>query len=161
MLALRVEEVPRTDKPVRTKVRGRWLAYIRVGAGDHRCRPEEEGRFVRDSTLERFDQTTCPEVGLRTVTVPCAIDLAFDVATDIGLAYLENDWITVTYLWECEEVGDDDTAGDDDTSADDDTGDDDTAADDDGDDDGTEDEGSAPKVGDRVGGCSCRLPGSA
>ncbi len=97
----------------------------------------------------------------RTVTVPCAIDLAFDVATDLGLAYLENDWITVTYLWECDEVGDDDTAGDDDTSADDDTGDDDTAADDDGDDDGTEDEGSAPKVGDRVGGCSCRLPGSA
>ncbi len=62
VLALRVEEVPRTDKPVRTRVRGRWLAYVRVGAGDHRCRPEEEGRFVRDATEERYDQTPCSDV---------------------------------------------------------------------------------------------------
>ena len=36
----------------------------------------------------------------REVTLPTACDLTPDVAADIGLAYLENDWITVTFTWE-------------------------------------------------------------
>jgi|GEM_PF-1775072 len=36
----------------------------------------------------------------RTVTVPTALDMTPDLAADLGLAYLQNDWITVTYLWE-------------------------------------------------------------
>ena len=64
VLALQVNEAPRADKPVRAKVRGRWQAYVRVGAGDHRCSPEEEGRFVRDATEERYDQTPCGDVTL-------------------------------------------------------------------------------------------------
>ncbi|GEM_PF-5014185 len=38
----------------------------------------------------------------RTVTNPSAVDLALDTASALGLAYLENAWITVTYLWEVE-----------------------------------------------------------
>jgi hypothetical protein len=41
----------------------------------------------------------------RVVVVPTALDLAPAVAADLGLAYLENDWITVTYLWEEEGGG--------------------------------------------------------
>ncbi len=37
----------------------------------------------------------------RTVGNPAGVDLAPATATAIGLAYLQNDWITVTYLWEC------------------------------------------------------------
>ncbi len=36
----------------------------------------------------------------RTVTVPTALDMTPDLAADLGLGYLQNDWITVTYLWE-------------------------------------------------------------
>ena len=36
----------------------------------------------------------------RIVTNPAGIDLTPDVAADLGLAYLQNDWVTVTYLWE-------------------------------------------------------------
>ena len=36
----------------------------------------------------------------RTVIVPCSIDLTPDAAALIGLAYLQNDWIDVTWLWE-------------------------------------------------------------
>ncbi len=61
VLALRVDEAARFDKPIRVRLRGRWQAYVRVGASDHRCSPEEEGRFVRDATHERFDQTSCPD----------------------------------------------------------------------------------------------------
>ena len=39
----------------------------------------------------------------RTVTNPAALDQSLDVATAMGLAYLQNDWIDVTYLWECTE----------------------------------------------------------
>ncbi len=63
VLALRVDEAPRFDKPVRVRIKGRWRAYVRVGAGDHQCTPEEEGRFVRDATHQRFDQTPCPDFG--------------------------------------------------------------------------------------------------
>ncbi len=41
----------------------------------------------------------------RTVVVPTALDLAPAVAADLGLGYLQNDWITVTYLWEEEGGG--------------------------------------------------------
>ncbi len=61
VLALRVDEAPRFDKPVRVRIKGRWRAYVRVGANDHQCTPEEEGRFVRDATHQRFDQTPCPD----------------------------------------------------------------------------------------------------
>ena len=44
----------------------------------------------------------------RTVTNAAAIDQSLDVATAMGLAYLQNDWITVTYLWECTEDDDGD-----------------------------------------------------
>jgi MYXO-CTERM domain-containing protein len=37
----------------------------------------------------------------RTVTNPAALDQAIDVAAAMGLAYLQNDWIMVTWLWEC------------------------------------------------------------
>ena len=36
----------------------------------------------------------------RIVTNPAGIDLTPAVAADLGLAYLQNDWVTVTYLWE-------------------------------------------------------------
>ena len=36
----------------------------------------------------------------RTVIVPCGIDLTPSAASRIGLAYLQNAWITVTFLWE-------------------------------------------------------------
>lgn len=36
----------------------------------------------------------------RTVGNPAGVDLAVEVAPKLGLAYLENDWIDVTYLWE-------------------------------------------------------------
>ena len=36
----------------------------------------------------------------RTVLNPGGCDLSIQVADDIGLAYLENDWVDVTYLWE-------------------------------------------------------------
>lgn len=36
----------------------------------------------------------------RTVSNPAGIDLAVPEAADIGLAYLQNDWIDVTYTWE-------------------------------------------------------------
>jgi hypothetical protein len=36
----------------------------------------------------------------RTVLNPGACDAAFDVASDLGLGYLENAWVDVTYLWE-------------------------------------------------------------
>jgi LysM repeat protein len=35
----------------------------------------------------------------RTVTAPFGIDLAFQVADDLGLPPKKNDWITVTFLW--------------------------------------------------------------
>jgi len=40
----------------------------------------------------------------RTVTNPSALDLSFDVASDLGLSYLQNDWVTVTWQWECFEI---------------------------------------------------------
>ncbi len=93
VLALRVDEVPRFDKPVRVRIKRRWQAYVRVGASDHRCTPEEEGRFVRDATHQRFDQTPCADFevadldadavgwlrGLITLRHPDAADSAADL----------------------------------------------------------------------------------
>jgi hypothetical protein len=36
----------------------------------------------------------------RIVTNPAGVDLTPAVAADLGLVYLQNDWVTVTYLWE-------------------------------------------------------------
>jgi len=60
VLVLHVAEADRTDKPVRVKVRGRWRAYVRVGAGDHRCTPEEEGRFARDASEDALRPEPVP-----------------------------------------------------------------------------------------------------
>jgi len=64
VLCLHVQEAGRLDKPVRVKAKGTWECYVRVGAGDHRCTPEEEGRFLRDASLERFDQAPYPQVSV-------------------------------------------------------------------------------------------------
>lgn len=36
----------------------------------------------------------------RAVSNPAGVDLAVDTATTLGLAYLENDWVTLTFPWE-------------------------------------------------------------
>ena len=56
VLAFYVEPSRRFDKPLRVRDgKGGWTAYIRLGAGDHRCNAEEEGRFLRDASTETFD----------------------------------------------------------------------------------------------------------
>jgi ATP-dependent DNA helicase RecG len=56
VLAFYVEPSRRFDKPIRVRDgKGGWTAYIRLGAGDHRCNAEEEGRFLRDASTETFD----------------------------------------------------------------------------------------------------------
>ena len=56
VLAFYVEPSRRFDKPIRVRDgKGGWTAYIRLGAGDHRCNAEEEGRFLRDASTEPFD----------------------------------------------------------------------------------------------------------
>jgi hypothetical protein len=41
----------------------------------------------------------------RTVGNPAGVDMSIEVASKMGLAYLENDWILVTYLWETGSTG--------------------------------------------------------
>ena len=62
VLAFYVEPSRRFDKPIRVRDgKGGWTAYIRLGAGDHRCNAEEEGRFLRDASTETFDGSLfCP-----------------------------------------------------------------------------------------------------
>jgi ATP-dependent DNA helicase RecG len=57
VLAFYVEPSRRFDKPIRVRdgKGGGWATYIRLGAGDHRCTAEEEGRFLRDASTEPFD----------------------------------------------------------------------------------------------------------
>lgn len=56
VLAFYVEPSLRFDKPIRVRDgKGGWTAYTRLGAGDHRCNAEEEGRFLRDASTEPFD----------------------------------------------------------------------------------------------------------
>ncbi len=60
-------------------------------------KPESEAAYYDgyNGGLDQYD---------RTVTNPAALDMAFDVAADLGLGYLANDWVTVTWLWECFEI---------------------------------------------------------
>jgi ATP-dependent DNA helicase RecG len=62
VLAFFVEPSRRFDKPIRVRDgKGGWATYIRLGAGDHRCTAEEEGRFLRDASTEPFDgDLFCP-----------------------------------------------------------------------------------------------------
>ena len=57
VMAFYVEPSRRFDKPIRVRdgKGGGWATYIRLGAGDHRCTAEEEGRFLRDASTEPFD----------------------------------------------------------------------------------------------------------
>jgi ATP-dependent DNA helicase RecG len=55
VLAFYVLPSRRFDKPIRVRVDKAWHAYIRVGARDHKCTPEEEARFLRDASAETFD----------------------------------------------------------------------------------------------------------
>jgi len=56
-------------------------------------KPEAEAAFYDNYNggRDQFD---------RTVLNPGGCDLSFDVATALGLAFLENDWIQVEYKWE-------------------------------------------------------------
>ncbi len=60
-------------------------------------KPESEAAYYDgyNGGLDQYD---------RTVTNPTALDMSFDVASDVGLAYLANDWIIVTWQWECFEI---------------------------------------------------------
>jgi len=55
--------------------------------------PEAESAYYEDynNGLDQYG---------RVVANPGGIDLALEVAPKLGLAYLENDWVVVTYLWE-------------------------------------------------------------
>jgi uncharacterized protein (TIGR03382 family) len=72
--------------------------------------PESEAAYYDDYNggLDQYS---------RSVSNPAGIDLHPDVAADIGLAYLENDWVLVTFLWEPlpEEPEPEDTAPPEDT----------------------------------------------
>src|SRR5574337_1131116 len=54
VLVFFVPEAPRQAKPVHLK-RNVSLTYIRKGACDHKCTPEEIGRFLRNAGQARFD----------------------------------------------------------------------------------------------------------
>ena len=63
VLAFYVVPARRFDKPIRVRVDKAWYAYIRVAARDQKCTPEEEGRFLRDATVDTFDAQLMPGVG--------------------------------------------------------------------------------------------------
>jgi len=54
VLVFFIPEAPRQAKPVHLK-RNISLSYIRKGACDHKCTPEEVGRFLRNAGQARFD----------------------------------------------------------------------------------------------------------
>lgn len=54
VLVFFIPEAPRQDKPVHLK-RNIGLSYIRKGACDQRCTPEEVGRYLRNAGRARFD----------------------------------------------------------------------------------------------------------
>jgi ATP-dependent DNA helicase RecG len=60
VLAFYIVPARRFDKPVRVRVDKAWFAYIRVAARDQKCTPEEEGRFLRDATVDTFDAQVMP-----------------------------------------------------------------------------------------------------
>lgn len=55
VLCFRVPSASRFDKPVRVRSRKTWESYVRIGSADHLCSLEEEARFLRDASLESFD----------------------------------------------------------------------------------------------------------
>ena len=61
VLAFRVPEAARSDKPVYLKSDPRQ-SYIRRGAGDEQCSPSELERFLRDAAQERFDGMAIPDL---------------------------------------------------------------------------------------------------
>jgi ATP-dependent DNA helicase RecG len=64
VLAFYVLPSRRFDKPIRVRVDKAWCAYIRVGARDHKCTPEEEARFLRDASAETFDTLPMPDASV-------------------------------------------------------------------------------------------------
>lgn len=54
VLVFFIPEAPRQAKPVHLK-RNVSLSYVRKGACDHKCTPEEIGRFLRNAGQARFD----------------------------------------------------------------------------------------------------------
>ena len=54
LLVFHIPESPRSDKPVYLDGDIR-RSYIRRGAGDERCTPEEIERFLRDASTDRYD----------------------------------------------------------------------------------------------------------
>ena len=102
VLALRVEEAPRVTKPVQVRLKGTWQAYVRVGATDHLCSPDELAGFTRDAAQERFDQTPCPELGLEDLDEDSGRWLWQHVAaqaesgTDLGGSWQE--WLSLAAL---------------------------------------------------------------
>lgn len=71
VLAFRVPEAARSDKPVYLKGDPRQ-SYIRRGAGDEQCSPSELERFLRDAAQERFDGMAIPDL---------PVERCFDLAT--------------------------------------------------------------------------------
>jgi len=55
VLAFYVAPSRRFDKPVRVRMDKAWHTYIRVGARDQQCTPDEEARFLRDASYDTFD----------------------------------------------------------------------------------------------------------
>ena len=55
LLVFHIPESPRSDKPVYLDGDIR-RSYIRRGAGDERCTPEEIERFLRDASEDRYDR---------------------------------------------------------------------------------------------------------
>lgn len=55
VLCFRVPPAARFDKPIRVRSRKTWESYVRIGSADHLCSLEEEARFLRDASLESFD----------------------------------------------------------------------------------------------------------
>jgi len=54
VLVFFIPEAPRQAKPVHLK-RNVSLSFVRKGACDHKCTPEEIGRFLRNAGKARFD----------------------------------------------------------------------------------------------------------
>lgn len=71
VFAFHVPEMPRGEKPVYLRGDPRQ-SYIRRGAGDERCLPNELERFLRDAGQERYDGAVLAEI---------PVDSCFDLET--------------------------------------------------------------------------------
>jgi ATP-dependent DNA helicase RecG len=65
VLVFHIAPARRFERPIRVRVDKAWFAYIRVAARDQRCTPEEEGRFLRDATVDTFDAQLMPGARLQ------------------------------------------------------------------------------------------------